>query len=151
MSDMYVITATSVHCSDVANVMQLYMYCNSTLYNDKIHKDHIWHIVGNCLQLNFTYKYVVLGYSSEIKNVNVNSINYFITLISYLIYKYRLKLLNTNRVKNKRNFYNFLSFELNNRAKILQNTSEHTLHCCKTLTLILHELNLYMCLNYDPG
>ena len=36
MSDMYVITATSVHCSDVANVMQLYMYCNSTLYNDKI-------------------------------------------------------------------------------------------------------------------
>ena len=40
MSDMYVITATSVHCSDVANVMQLYMYCNSTLYNDKIHKNH---------------------------------------------------------------------------------------------------------------
>ena len=40
MSDMYVITATSVHCSDVANVMQLYMYCNSTLYNDKIHKSH---------------------------------------------------------------------------------------------------------------
>ena len=40
MSDMYVITATSVHCSDVANVMQLHMYCNSTLYNDKIHKNH---------------------------------------------------------------------------------------------------------------
>ena len=40
MSDMYVITATSVHCSDVANVMQLYMYCSSTLYNDKIHKNH---------------------------------------------------------------------------------------------------------------
>ena len=40
MSDMYVITATSVHYSDVANVMQLYMYCNSTLYNDKIHKNH---------------------------------------------------------------------------------------------------------------
>ena len=40
MSDMYVITATSVQCSDVANVMQLYMYCNSTLYNDKIHTNH---------------------------------------------------------------------------------------------------------------
>ena len=40
MSDMYVITATSVHCSDVANVMQWYMYGNSTLYNDKIHKNH---------------------------------------------------------------------------------------------------------------
>ena len=40
MSDMYVVTATSVHCSDVANVMQLYMYCNSTLYNDKIYKNH---------------------------------------------------------------------------------------------------------------
>ena len=32
MSDMYVITATSVHYSDVANVIQLYMYCNSTLF-----------------------------------------------------------------------------------------------------------------------
>ena len=78
------------------------------------------------------------------KNINVNSINYCITLISYLIYKYWLKVLNTNKVKNKRNFYNFLSFELNNRVKILQNTSEHTLHCCKKLTLILHELNLYI-------
>ena len=48
--------------------------------------DHIWHIVGNCLQLNFTYKHVVLGYSSEIENVHVNSLNYCITLISYLIY-----------------------------------------------------------------
>ena len=95
-------------------------------------------------QLNFTYKHVVLGYSSKMKNINVNTINYCITLISYLIYKYWLKVLNTNKVKNKRNFYNFLSFELNNRVKILQNTSEHTctLHCCKTLTLILHELNL---------
>ena len=85
------------------------------------------------------------------KNIHVNSINYCITLISYLIYKYWLKVLNTNKVKNKRNFYNFLSFELNNRVKILQNTSEHTLHCCKKLTLILHELNLYIYLNYDPG
>ena len=42
-------------------------------------------------------------------------------------------------------------FELNNRIKILQNTSEHTLHCGKKLTLILHELNLYIYLNYDPG
>ena len=111
--------------------------------------DHIWQIVGNCLQLNITYKHGVLGYSSKLKNVNVNSINYCITLISYLIYF--LKLLNTNKVKNIRNFYNFLKFELNNRVKILQNTSEHTLHCCKKLTLILHELNLYMYLNYDPS
>ena len=44
-----------------------------------------------------------------------------------------------------------LDFELNNRIKILQNTSEQTLHCCKKLTLILHELNLYIYLNYDPG
>ena len=112
------------------------MHKTYSLLYDCSFNDHIWHIVGNCLQLNFTYKYVVLGYSSEIKNVNVNSINYCITLISYLIYKYRLKLLNTNRVKNKRNFYNFLSFELNNRVKILQNTSEHTLHCYKKLILI---------------
>ena len=34
------------------------------------------------------------------------------TLISYLIYKYWLKLLNTNKIKNKINFYNFLNFEL---------------------------------------
>ena len=78
------------------------------------------------------------------KNINVNSINYCITLISYLIYKYWLKVLNTNKVKNKRNFYNFLSFELNNRVKILQNTSEHTLHCCKKLTLILHVKFVYI-------
>ena len=121
-------------------------FCNQK--EDSIHllydcsfNDHIWHIVGNCLQLNITYKHVVLEYSSKIKNVNVNSINYCITLISYLIYKYWLKsLLSTNKVKNKRNFYNFLSFELNNRVKILQNTSEHTLHCCKKLTQILDEL-----------
>ena len=31
---------------------------------------------------------------------------------SYLIYKYWLKLLNTNKVRNKRNFYNFPNFEL---------------------------------------
>ena len=60
-------------------------------------------------------------------------------------------MLNTNKVKNKRNFYNFLNFELNNRIKILQNTSEQTLHCCKKLTLILNEPNLYIYLNYDPG
>ena len=113
--------------------------------------DHIWQIVGNCLQLNITYKHVVLGYSSKLKNVNINSINYCITLISYLIYKYWLKLLNTNKAKNKKNFYNFLNFELNIRVKVLQNNSEHTLHCCIKLTLILHELNLYMYLNYDPG
>ena len=82
------------------------------------------------------------------KNINVNSINYCITLISYLIYKYWLKVLNTNKVtkiqiRYKRNFYNFPSFELNNRVKILQNTSDLTLHCYKKLTLILHELNLY--------
>ena len=45
--------------------------------------DHIWQIVGNCLQLNITYKHVVLGYASKLKNVNNNSINYCITLISY--------------------------------------------------------------------
>ena len=53
------------------------------------------------------------------------------TLISYLIYKYWHKLLNTNKVKNKINIYSFLNFEIKNRVKILQNTSEHTLHCCK--------------------
>ena len=47
-------------------------------------------IVGNCLQLNITYKHVVLGYSSKLINVNVSSVNYCITLISYLIYKYWL-------------------------------------------------------------
>ena len=123
-------------------------FCNQKediihLLYDYSFNDHIWHIVGNCLQLNFTYKHVVLGYSSKMKNINVNSINYCITLISYLIYKYWLKVLNTNKVKNKRNFYNFPSFELNNRVKILQNTSDLTLHCYKKLTLILHELNLY--------
>ena len=140
------ISETNANCS----------FCNQK--EDTIHllydcsfNDHIWQIVGNCLQLNITYKHVVLGYSSNLKNVNVSSINYCITLISYLIYKYWLKLLNTNKVKNKRNFYNFLNFELNNRIKILQNTSEQTLHCCKKLTLILHELNLYIYLNYDPG
>ena len=53
MSDMYVITATSVHCSNVANVMQLYMYCNSTLYNDKIHNTTSVHCsnVSNVMQL----------------------------------------------------------------------------------------------------
>ena len=66
--------------------------------------DHIWQIVGNCLQLNITYKHVVLGYSSKLKNVNVSSINYCITLISYLIYKYWLKLLNTNKVKKQKKF-----------------------------------------------
>ena len=64
-------------------------FCNQN--EDTIHllydcsfNDHIWHIVGNCLQLNFTYKHVLLGYSSKIKNVNVNSINYCITLICTL-------------------------------------------------------------------
>ena len=32
--------------------------------------------------------YVVLGYSSKLKNVNVDSINYCITLMSYLICEY---------------------------------------------------------------
>ena len=131
-------------------------FCNQK--EDTIHSiydcsfnDHIWHNVRNCLQLNITYEHVVLGYSSKIKNVNVNSINYCISLISYLIFKYWLKLLNTSKIKNKRNFYNFLNFELNNRVTIFQNTSEHTLHCCKKLTLILHELNVYKYLNYNPG
>ena len=50
----------------------------------------------------------ILGYSFKMKNINVNSINYCITLISYLIYKYWLKVLNTNKVKNKRNSIIFL-------------------------------------------
>ena len=83
--------------------------------------------------------------------LNVNGINYCITLISYPIYQYWLKLLNTNKVKSERNFYNFLNFESNNRVKILENTCEHSLHCSKKLTLILYELNLSMYLNYDPG
>ena len=59
-------------------------------------------------------------------------------------------MLNTSKVKKIKKIYNFLNFELNNRIKILQNTSEHTLHCCKNLALILHKLNLYIYLNYDP-
>ena len=44
----------------------------------------------------------VLGYFSNIKkNITVNCINYCIRLISYLIYKYWLKLLNTNQLKIK--------------------------------------------------
>ena len=65
-------------------------------------------------------------------------------MISYHIYIYWFKLLNTNEEKYIRNFYNCLNFELNNRIKFFLNTSEHTLHCCKNLTLILHELNLYI-------
>ena len=48
-------------------------FCNQK--EDTIHllydcsfNDHIWHIVGNCLQLNITYKLVVLEYSSTLKN-----------------------------------------------------------------------------------
>ena len=29
--------------------------------------DHIWHLVGHCLQLNVTYKHLALRYSSKIK------------------------------------------------------------------------------------
>ena len=74
---------------------------------------------------------------------SLKNILYISTLkkISYLIYKYWLKLLNTNKVKNKRNFYNFPNFVLNNLVKIIQNTSEHAMHCCKKMTIILHELN----------
>ena len=63
-------------------------------------------------------------------NLNNSETYSFSIKIIYLIYKYWLKLLNTNKVKNKRNFYNFLNFVLNNRIKVLQNTSEQTLHCC---------------------
>ena len=89
------------------------VFCNQK--EDTIHllydcsfNDHIWQIVDNCLQLNIAYKQVVLGYSPKLKNVNVSRINYSITLISYLICKYWLKLLNPNKVKNKRTFYHFL-------------------------------------------
>ena len=34
--------------------------------------DHIWEIVGNCLQLNITYKHVVLGYSSKLCHTIIN-------------------------------------------------------------------------------
>ena len=56
------ISETNANCS----------FCNQK--EDTIHllydcsfNDHIWQIVGNCLQLNITYKHVVLGYSSKLK------------------------------------------------------------------------------------
>ena len=72
-------------------------FCNQKediihLLYDCSFNDHIWQIVDNCLQLNIIYKHVVVGYSSKLKIVNINSINYYITLISYLIYKYCLML-----------------------------------------------------------
>ena len=74
----------------------LSVFCNQK--EDTIHllydcsfNDHIWQIVGNCLQLTLHTNMFVLGYSSKLKNVIVNNINYCITFTSYLIYKYWLK------------------------------------------------------------
>ena len=46
-------------CSQKENTIHLLYDCS---FND-----HIWQIVCNCLQLNITYKHVVLGYSSKLK------------------------------------------------------------------------------------
>ena len=45
-------------------------FCNQkedtiNLFCDCSFNDHIWQIVGNCLQLNITYKHVVIECSSK--------------------------------------------------------------------------------------
>ena len=95
----------------------------------------IWNIANNVIDTPFTKRDIILHYTNPVNN---HAVNFFITIISYCIYKFWVICHNQEQVKNKITMKFHMISDLRHRIIILNSINNN----CKTSKLLRKFVNL---------
>ena len=109
------------HCSVCNNICDIkHLFFDCTLSKD------IWDFVYNISGLRITYRKLIIGYSGDDKFTEF--LNYFISIVAYVIYKCYLKELETKNVRTFENIVNQLKKDISIRKLVYYKTYWKMIH-----------------------